>query len=112
VAGALELAVSAIGAIEKPYAEGELIAAKVVAETAMLLFAVQPVRHLDAGIDCAAMAVTRLLVPHARSEQVLAAVCLDPGLARDHAVAHIILTRLGHPDSGMDQLLNESLSLG
>ena len=85
---------------------------KVVAETAMLLLCASAVEHLDEGIHDRVHSLAAALVPHARSDAVLAAICLDPGLARDHAVAHIILSRLGYPDRDVDYLLSKSLSLG
>ena len=35
-----------------------------------------------------------------------------PGMARDHAFAHLLLSRLGYPDPSIDQLLSESLAIG
>ena len=86
--------------------------AKVVAETAMLLYCVEPVRGLDDRIRVQSDIVTKLLIPHARHEDVLAAICMDPGRASDHAVAHLILSCLGFPDAGVDELLSKSLAMG
>ena len=85
---------------------------KIVAETAMLLLCVEPVLNLDRRIREQAETIVRLLVPLARHPDVLAAICLDPGLARDLSVGHAILSRLGYPDSDADDLLVESLALG
>src|SRR5262249_22772778 len=65
---------------------------KVVAETAMLLLCVQPISRLDRCIRKRFDAIAALLVPLARKTEVLASICLEPGLAREHAVAHIILS--------------------
>jgi len=89
-----------------------LLDEKVVAETAMLLLCVEPIRSLDQRIRERFDVVAALLIPLARKTDVFAAICLDPGLAREHAVAHIILSRLGYPDEDVDRLLSESLSMG
>jgi hypothetical protein len=88
------------------------IAGKVVAEAAMLLYAAAPVKHVDGRVGEATDALAARIAPHARSEGVLAAICLDPGLAVDHAVAHILLSALGHVDSAVDDLLAASLAMG
>ena len=85
---------------------------KVVAETAMLLLCVEPIRSLDHRIREQFDVVAALLVPLARKTEVLAAICVDPGLASEHAVAHIILSRLGYRDRDVDRLLSESLAMG
>jgi len=85
---------------------------KIVSETAMLLLCVDPIRNLDKRILEQAEKVTNLIIPYARHEEVLGAICLDPGLASDHAVAHILLSRLGYPDRDVDHLLSKSLAMG
>jgi hypothetical protein len=90
----------------------EFLDEKVVAETAMLLLCVEPIRSLDQRIQERFDQVAALLIPLARNPDVLAAICLEPGLAREHALAHIILSRLGHPDTDVDRLLLESLAIG
>lgn len=85
---------------------------KIVAETAMLLLCAAPVRRLHERIHDRIDSIAVRLVRHARSERVLAAICLDPGFARDHAVAHAILSRLGHTDPAADRLLQQSLAMG
>ena len=82
---------------------------KVVAETAMLLLCASPLRLLDAGVDRRLDALTGSLIAEARSGSVLAAICSDPGRAREYAVAHAILSRLGHLDPDVDRLLRQSL---
>ncbi|HEV8241623.1 MAG TPA: hypothetical protein VGS57_19830, partial [Thermoanaerobaculia bacterium] len=81
---------------------------KVVAETALLLLCVAPIRDLDERIRERFDAIADLLVPLARGRDLLAAICLDPGLACDHAVAHILLSRLGHVDLEVDHLLAQA----
>ena len=85
---------------------------KLVSETAMLLLVVDPIRSLDKRIQDHVELVADLLIPRARHEDVRAAICLDPGLARDHAFAHVLLSRLGYPDPDVDQLLSKSLAMG
>jgi hypothetical protein len=92
--------------------ENGLVCEKVIAETAMLLLCVEPIRSLDERIGKQVDVVAALLVPRARHEDVLGAICLDPGLARDHAVAHALLSRLGYPDRDVDHLLAQSLAMG
>ena len=89
-----------------------LLCEKVIAETAMLLLCVEPIRSLDERIGDQVDAIATLLVPYARREDVLGAICLDPGLARDHGVAHALLSRLGYPDRDVDHLLSQSLAMG
>src|SRR5262245_59728292 len=90
----------------------EFLEEKVVAETAMLLLCVEPIRSLDRRIQERFDEIVALIIPLARKADVLAAICLDPGLAREHAVAHIILSRLVYPDPDVDRLLSESLAMG
>jgi hypothetical protein len=85
---------------------------KVVAETAMLLYCVAPIQTLDARILQAVGDIATQIVPFARSEQVVAAICMDPGRALDHAFAHVLLTRLGYDDLTVDRLLADSLAVG
>ncbi len=85
---------------------------KIVAETAMLLLCLDPVQTQDPRIAQQVGELAHLLLPHARHRDVLAAICLDPGLARDYALAHSLLSRLGYPDPEVDLLLSKSLALG
>jgi hypothetical protein len=82
---------------------------KAVAETAMLLLCVDPIKRLDAEIERRFHAIARRLVPYARSADKLAAICLEPGWARDHAFAHVMLGRIGYTDQRFDDLFAESL---
>jgi hypothetical protein len=88
------------------------IAQKVVAETAMLLYAVAPLRATHASVDSACARLASRLIPLARGTEVRAAVCLDPGKALDHAMAHILLDRLGHADAAFDALLQGAQQTG
>jgi hypothetical protein len=88
------------------------IAQKVVAETAMLLYAVAPLRATHREVETASARLASRLVPLARGTEVQAAVCLDPGKALDHAMAHILLDRLGHPDAAFDTLLQGAQQTG
>jgi hypothetical protein len=81
---------------------------KVVSETALLLLCVAPIRSLDERIGERFDEVADFLVSLARGRELLAAICLDPGLASDHAVAHILLDRLGYVDRDVDHLLLEA----
>jgi hypothetical protein len=82
---------------------------KIVAETGVLLLCAGPVAQTNHEVRDRLEAVARLLVPYARGDRVRARICLEPSLALDHAAAHICLTRLGFPDSGLDRLLAEAL---
>jgi hypothetical protein len=88
------------------------LAEKVVAEAAMLILCAASVEDVDPEIDKRIRALAELIVGRARSASVLAGICLEPGLARDHALAHLVLTRLGYPDNTTDRLLIESLRMG
>lgn len=107
----LELVCSRKTSLELQDAAG-LMDAKIVAETAMLLLCLDPIVSLDARLREQSQQLAELLIPHARGDDVLAAMCLDPGSALDHGVAHIILGRLGYPDRDVDELLQNSLNLG
>lgn len=85
---------------------------KVVGETAMLLDCAASVQRVDRGLRERVHRLAALLVPLARSESMLAAMCADPGLAADRAMAHAVLSRLGYPAPAVDQLLRESRALG
>lgn len=82
---------------------------KFVAETALLLYCAAPIATLDQRIFGTIEEITRDILPLARSDEVRAAICMDPGQALDHAFAHILLGAIGHRDAAMDELLVESL---
>ncbi len=88
------------------------LSAKVVAESSMLLYATTPVQDDHPRIRENARRLTELLLSPARSEDTLAAMCLDPARARDYATAHIILDHLGHPDCTVERLLEQSIAVG
>ena len=50
------------------------------------------------------------LAPHARSERVRAGITFAPALAREYAIAHACLSRLGYPDGELDAALAASLA--
>jgi hypothetical protein len=79
---------------------------KVIAETALLLYgAALAQRHSE--VSARIGRVARQLAPHARSPQIRLGLALNPALAFDYSLGHILLDRLGFPDSGFDRLLNE-----
>jgi hypothetical protein len=82
---------------------------KTIAETAVLLYgATAAVEHPEV---CARIhRVARQLEPHARSPQIRLGLALNPALAFDYSLAHIVLTRLGYPDAGFDALLSQCRS--
>jgi hypothetical protein len=88
------------------------LAEKVVAEVAMLILCAASVQDVDPEIDERVRAVAELIIGRARSDSVVAGICLEPGLARDHALAHLVLTRLGYRDRTTDRVLIESLRTG
>ncbi|HEX7777802.1 MAG TPA: hypothetical protein VF424_01110 [Vicinamibacterales bacterium] len=77
---------------------------KVIAESAVLLLAASAVARHDA-VRCRVNRVVERLAPHARSDRMLLAICTEPALAWDYALAHVCLTRLGHPDERFDSVL-------
>lgn len=81
---------------------------KVIAETAMLLLAASTVDlpAVRARVDDTA----RLLIPHARSERMLWALCVEPALSLDYAAAHLCLQRIGYGDAECDALLQQTLA--
>jgi hypothetical protein len=79
---------------------------KPIAETGVLLNgAAIAMRHPEvrAGIH----RVARQLAPHARSPQIRLGLALNPALAFDYSLAHVLLPRLGYPDPGFDALLKQ-----
>jgi hypothetical protein len=114
---ALKLAKDAVGTLiaggVASRAQGDnLLSTKIVAETAMLLLFVASISNVDERIPSLLDEIATSLIPHARSQHVLASICMEPGLAVDHAVAHLILSRLGYPDAAVDRLLAQALAMG
>jgi len=87
-------------------------ATKVVEEAAMLLFAAAQVRDADPAVAGAVDRLTTVLLPHRRTETVVAALLLDPVRARDHTCVHAVLSHLGHPDPTLDALMRASVHDG
>lgn len=83
--------------------------AKVIAEAAMLLRCVSPLRAADASLGDAIDTLAWRLAPHARSDSVLAQLCREPSCAIETAAAHVYLRDLGHPDEAFDSFLQEIL---
>jgi hypothetical protein len=84
-----------------------LVVIKVVAEAAMLLRCVTFLRHVDDQIASTIDELPERLILPARGKQLLAALCLEPALALDHAAAHIHLTDIGYRDAAVDRMLIE-----
>lgn len=104
-------AVRGVSAFEAGPASGDL-SAKVVAETTMLLHAVAPLRAADADLAARVAALAQRLAPLARGPDVLAALCMDPAHALDHAMGHVLLQDLGVADVAFDGLLRQCLHDG
>lgn len=77
---------------------------KVISETALLLYATSVVSHLE-EVNSRAKHLAELLAPHARSERMFLGICLEPSLAWDYALAHVVLQKLGHCDPVFDAAL-------
>ncbi len=95
---------------EEPADGEELQPEKVLSETALLLLFASRVDASHRQIHRRIRALAKLLVPHARSDRVLAGITLAPVLARECAAAHVCLSRLGYPDPKFDEVLARSLS--
>ena len=91
------------------FGAGPLVLAKVVAEATMLLRSGASLRRTDDEIARLIDELAQRLIPYARQESVLVALCRDPARALDHAAAHIHLGALGYPDEPFDRLLGEIL---
>jgi hypothetical protein len=89
-----------------------LLREKIVSETAMLLLSVEPLRRHDERLRARFDTIAALLAPQARHDDVIAGICLDPAMARDHAVGHIILSHLGLREPRVDALLSRCLAMG
>jgi uncharacterized protein DUF6895 len=84
-----------------------LVLTKTVAEAAMLLRCAHFLVDEDDRVATAVESVVEQLIPHARNDGVLSALCRDPANAFEHATAHIHLTALGYNDGSLDRLLAE-----
>jgi hypothetical protein len=79
---------------------------KPIAETAVLLYgATAAAAHPE--VSARIHRIARQLEPHARSPQIRLGLALNPALAFDYSLAHIVLTHLGYPDTGFDDLLKQ-----
>jgi hypothetical protein len=96
---------------EPRLAEMGLPREKFVAETALLLYCVAPIAVMDRRIASSIEEIALDILPLARSDEIRAAICLDPGQALDYAFAHILLGVIGYRDAAMDALLAESLKV-
>lgn len=79
---------------------------KVIAETGVLLYGASLARqHREVNVRIHRLA--RRLASHARSAQIRLGLALNPALAFDYSLAHVLLTRLGFPDADFDRLLDQ-----
>lgn len=77
---------------------------KAIAETAMLVYAASATRYLP-GVAARVDAVARALLPFARCKRLLLNIAMQPALALDLAVPHVLLSALGYPDGRFDAML-------
>ncbi|MGZ4258559.1 MAG: DUF6895 family protein [Gaiellaceae bacterium] len=105
----VEIVVAVLLAQDAPEGE-ELQPEKVLSETALLLLFAARVDASHRQVHRRIRALAKQLVPHARSDRVLAGITLAPVLARECAAAHVCLSRLGYPDPKFDEVLARSLS--
>ena len=92
-----------------PPSAAPLIVAKVVAEATMLLRCGAFLRQADDEVAGLFDDLARRLIPYARRDSILVALCRDPARALDNAAAHIHLEALGYSDRSFDRLLGEIL---
>jgi len=83
---------------------------KVLSETALLLLFAARIDQSHTRVHEQIRDLAEELVPHARSERVLAGITLAPVLAREYAAAHVCLSRLGFPEPAFDDALARSLA--
>jgi len=81
---------------------------KPVAETAMLLYAASVASRFP-DVASRISEIARLLIPYARSRRTLLNMALHPSVCLDFAVPHVLLTKLGYPDSSFDAVLSSCL---
>ena len=105
---AFDLAGDLLDRLPATSGDGVVPPGKIVAEAAMLLYSARGIEDDQLRAQGAVLATA--LAPRARDGEAVAGLCLDPGQARDHAIAHILLTRLGFGDEPFDRLLNRSLA--
>jgi hypothetical protein len=79
---------------------------KPIAETGVLLHgATAAMWHPE--VNARIHRVAQQLAPYARSSSIRVGLALNPVLAFDYSLSHILLTRLGYPDEGFDCLLRQ-----
>jgi len=81
---------------------------KIISETALLLYASSTVSHFE-QVGARTRALAQVLIPYARSERILLGICLEPALAWDYALAHVLLKKLGYEDSTFDAALSQAI---
>jgi hypothetical protein len=96
-------------ASDDPLGARPLAVQKVVAESTMLLRSAAFLLQTDDEAADLIDQLARHLVPYARRESVLVALCRDPARALDNATAHIHLRALGYQNQPFDRLLAEIL---
>lgn len=87
--------------------ENHLRPEKIISETALLLYAasaVGPQSELQPRIRL----LGEQLLPHARSERILLGICIEPTLAWDYGLAHVLLKELGFKDPAFDAALAQA----
>jgi hypothetical protein len=96
------------GYVDSELPENSFGPEKLIAETAMLIYAASAANPL-ASVTRRVSEVARLLLPHARSERTLLNMALHPALCLDFAFPHILLSELGYRDSVFDGFLKSCL---
>jgi len=81
---------------------------KIISETALLLYATSTVSHLEQVRERTWLLAEQLL-PYARGERMALGICLEPALAWDYALAHVLLKKLGYHDAAFDAVLSEAV---
>ena len=108
VLGYAKASVEALVGIDPATGRDRAESRKVLSETAVLLLVAARAddgRHADLIKELAVR-----IAPHARSQAVRLAVAGAPSRACWLGLAHVVLTKLGLPDAGFDQLLRYTLS--
>lgn len=94
----------------EPTSARPLLRPKVLAESAMLLRSAAALAGGSESLRSAVRQLEDLLRAATDRDSLLAALCLEPGAALDHATAYLHLRVLGHPDAGVDRLLAACLA--
>ena len=96
------------GYTDPDYPNNNLPPEKVISETALLLYASSTVSHSD-PVRASTRSLAERLLSYARSERILYGICLEPALAWDYGLAHVLLKKLGYPDSAFDAVLSQAI---